>query len=154
MFEKAEESSPVQTAYHILLLWSEQDFRVFVVNAFSTMHHKQYICHHYIVLRQWYIKIDQHYNYSVSALVVHTGISCQNFFHSAIIPPCKVSWVSREVEKLKKLYFTCLFPFFQPKWNDIQKSYKNYQNPLKSYWFLGYFQSLFNFGWKTADQTN
>ena len=43
---------------------------------------------------------------------------------------------------------------FQPKWNDIQKSYKNYQNPLKSYCFLGYFQSLFNFGWKTAAQTN
>ena len=43
---------------------------------------------------------------------------------------------------------------FQPKWNDIQKSYKNYQNPWKSYCFLGYFQSLFNFGWKTAAQTN
>jgi hypothetical protein len=38
------------------------------------------------------------------------------------------------------------FVVFQPKWNDIQKSYKNYQNPLKSYCFLEYFQSLFNFG--------
>ena len=26
-----------------------------------SMHHKQYICHHFIVMRQWYIKIDQHY---------------------------------------------------------------------------------------------
>jgi hypothetical protein len=46
------------------------------------------------------------------------------------------------------------FAVFQPKWNDIQKTYKNYQNPLKSYCFLEYFQSLFNFGWKTAAQTN
>ena len=29
----------------------------------------------------------------------------------------------------------------------------NYQNPVKSYWFLGYCQILFNFGWKTATQT-
>ena len=43
---------------------------------------------------------------------------------------------------------------FRPKQNDIQKTYKNYQNPVKSYCFLGYFQSLFNFGWKTAAQTN
>ena len=43
---------------------------------------------------------------------------------------------------------------FQPKWNDVQKTYKNHQNPVKSYCFLGYFQSLFNFGWKTAAQTN
>ena len=33
---------------------------------------------------------------------------------------------------------------FLPKWNDIQKMYKNYQNPVKSNWFLGYFQRLFN----------
>ena len=46
------------------------------------------------------------------------------------------------------------FAAFQPKWNDIQKSYKSYKNPLKSYCSLGYFQSLFNFGWKTAAQTN
>ena len=43
---------------------------------------------------------------------------------------------------------------FQPKWNDIQNTYKNHQNPVKSYCFLGYFQSLFNFSWKTAAQTN
>ena len=42
---------------------------------------------------------------------------------------------------------------FQPKSNDIQKTYKNHQNPVKSYCFLGYFQSLFKFGWKTAAQT-
>ena len=48
--------------------------------------------------------------------------------------------------------YICLFgPLF---WNDTQKGYKNYQNPLKSHCFLGYFQSLFNFGWKTAAQTN
>ena len=35
---------------------------------------------------------------------------------------------------------------FQQKRNDIQKTYKNHQNPVKSYFFLGYFQSLFNFG--------
>ena len=33
----------------------------------------------------------------------HTGISCQNFFHSTIIPSWRVSWVSREAEKLKEL---------------------------------------------------
>ena len=43
---------------------------------------------------------------------------------------------------------------FQSKWNDVQKTYKNHQNPVKSYCFLGYFQSWFNFGWKTAAQTN
>ena len=43
---------------------------------------------------------------------------------------------------------------FQPKCNDIQKTYKNHQNPMKSYCFLGYFQSLFNFDWKTAAKTN
>ena len=43
---------------------------------------------------------------------------------------------------------------FQPKWNDIKKTYKNYQNPVKSYYFLGYYQSLFNFGWITAAQTS
>jgi hypothetical protein len=50
----------------------------------------------------------------------------------------------------------CLFGLlvFQPKWDDIQKIYKNYQNLVKSYCFLGYFQSLFNFGWKTTVQTN
>ena len=37
---------------------------------------------------------------------------------------------------------------FQPKLNDAQKTYKNHQNPVKSYCFLGYFQSLFNFGGK------
>ena len=25
---------------------------------------------------------------------------------------------------------------FQPKWNDIQKTYKNHQNPVESYCFL------------------
>ena len=33
----------------------------------------------------------------------HTGISCQNSFHSISTPPWRVSWVSRNVEKLKKL---------------------------------------------------
>ena len=33
----------------------------------------------------------------------HTGISCRNFFHSTIIPPWRVSWVSREADKLKEL---------------------------------------------------
>jgi hypothetical protein len=33
----------------------------------------------------------------------HTGISCQNFFHSTIIPLWKVSWVSREGNKVKEL---------------------------------------------------
>jgi hypothetical protein len=34
------------------------------------------------------------------------------------------------------------FVVFQPKWNGIQNTYKNYQNPAKSYCFLGYFQSF------------
>ena len=42
------------------------------------------------------------------------------------------------------------FAVFQPKWSNIEKSYTNHQNSLKSYCFLGYFQSLFNFGWKTV----
>ena len=32
-----------------------------------------------------------------------TGISCQNFFHTTIIPPWRVSWVSRKADKLKEL---------------------------------------------------
>ena len=43
---------------------------------------------------------------------------------------------------------------FQPKWNDIKKIYKIYQNPVKSYCFLEHYQSLFNFDWKTVAQTN
>ena len=42
---------------------------------------------------------------------------------------------------------------FQPKRNKIKKTYKNHQNPLKSYRFLRYSQSFFNFGYKTAAQT-
>ena len=34
---------------------------------------------------------------------------------------------------------------FQPKWNDIQKSYKNYQNPLKRYCFFGIFSEFVQF---------
>jgi hypothetical protein len=33
----------------------------------------------------------------------------------------------------------------QPKWSNIEKSYKNHHNSLKSYCCLGYFQILFNF---------
>jgi hypothetical protein len=34
----------------------------------------------------------------------HTDeISCQIFFHSTIIPPWRVFWVSREADKLKEL---------------------------------------------------
>jgi hypothetical protein len=36
-------------------------------------------------------------------LQVHTGISCQIFFHSTIIPPWRVSWVSREADNIKEL---------------------------------------------------
>ena len=38
------------------------------------------------------------------------------------------------------------FAVVPTKWNNIQKTYKNHQNPLKSYCFLGYFFSWFNFG--------
>ena len=50
----------------------------------------------------------------------------------------------------------CLFGplFFSQNGMTVKKTYKNYQNPVKSYCFLGYFQSLFNSGWKTATQTN
>ena len=41
-------------------------------------------------------------NYLV-ALPLHTGISCKNIFHSTIIPPWRVFWVSREANKLKEL---------------------------------------------------
>ena len=33
---------------------------------------------------------------------LHTGIFCQNFFHSTIIPPWRVSLVSREGDKVKE----------------------------------------------------
>ena len=46
------------------------------------------------------------------------------------------------------------FAVFQPKWNNIQKTYKNHQNPLKNYCFGGHFQSLFNFVSKTVTQTH
>ena len=45
----------------------------------------------------------------------HTGISCQNFFHSTIIPAWKVSWVSKEAKKLKELEFVCLVRCFSAK---------------------------------------
>ena len=45
----------------------------------------------------------------------HTWISCQNFFHFTIIPPWRVSWVSREANKLKKQLFVCLVRFFSAK---------------------------------------
>ena len=46
----------------------------------------------------------------------HTGISYQNFFHSTIIPPWRVSWVFREADKLKELKFYLFGPLvFQPK---------------------------------------
>ena len=71
---------------------------------------------------------------------VHTGIFCQNFFHSTIIPPWRVSWVSREADKLKELSFwSAVFP---PKWSNIEKMYKSHQNPLISYCFWGYFQTF------------
>ena len=84
----------------------------------------------------------------------HTGISCRNFLHSTIIPPQRVSWVSREADKVKEQYFVCLVCCFSSQWNNIHKPHKNHQNPLKSYCFWGYFQSLFNFGRKTVAQTH
>ena len=50
--------------------------------------------------------------------------------------------------------FVCFLLFFSQNGIAFKKTYKKYQNPLKSYCFLEYFQSLFNFGWKTAAQTN
>ena len=102
-----------------------------------------------------YLISMQHYNVSKSGgdfsakskwlHLLHTGIACRNFFHFTIIPPWRVSWVSRELDKLNYNLFVWS-TVFQPKWNDIKKTYKNYQNPAKSYCFLGYYQSLFNFG--------
>ena len=31
---------------------------------------------------------------------------------------------------------------FQPKWNDIKKTFKNYQNPVKSYYCVRYFYTV------------
>ena len=81
----------------------------------------------------------------------HTGISCKKFFH------WRVSWVSREAGGQAQGTIICLFVWsdvFRPKCNDIKKTYKNYQNPVKNYFFGRYYQSLFNFGLKTAAQTN
>ena len=61
---------------------------------------------------------------------------------------------AKEADKVKELELFVWSAVFQPKQNNIQKTYKNHQNPLKSYCFGGYFQSLFNFGRKTAAQTN
>ena len=70
----------------------------------------------------------------------HTRISFQNFFHSTIIPPCRVSWVSREVDKLKELWFICSVCCFSAQMERYwkKKNYKSHQNPLKSYCFLGW----------------
>ena len=85
---------------------------------------------------------------------LHTGTSYQNFFHSTIIHPGRYLGCPEKGTSSRNYNLFVWFDVFSAKWNDIQKSYKNYQNPLKSYCFLGYFQSLFNFGWKTAAQTN
>ena len=70
----------------------------------------------------------------------HTGISCRNFFHSTILPPWKVSWVSREADKLR-IYNSFVWSYvLRPKWNSIEKTYS---------WIY-----IFNFAWKSATQTH
>ena len=73
----------------------------------------------------------------------HTGISAQNFFRSNTnIAPLRFFWVSKEVEKLKKLTFVYFTLCFSLKKN-ILKTSKN-QNLLKVD-YLGSFYYLFNF---------
>ena len=86
-----------------------------------------------------------HWDFLPKFLSLHYPLS----YHPGWCLGCQEKWTSSRNYNL--FVWSAVF---QPKWNDIQKSYKNYQNPLKSYCFLGYFQSLFNFGWKTAAQTN
>ena len=85
---------------------------------------------------------------------MHTGNSCQNFFHSNIIPPggCLGCPCPEKQTSSRDYNLFVWFAVFQPKWNYIKKTYKYYQTPVKSYWFWGYYQSLFNVGWKTAAQ--
>jgi hypothetical protein len=66
---------------------------------------------------------------NLTELSQHTGISFQHLFHSTIIPPWRVSWVSREADKLKKLLFVCLVRCFsvEMEWHS-----KNLQKLSKS----------------------
>ena len=75
----------------------------------------------------------------------HTGISWRNFFHSAIIPPCKVSWVSREAEKIKKLYFTCLVRCFSAKMEWYSKKLQKLSKSIKKLLIFGIFSKFVQF---------
>ena len=70
---------------------------------------------------------------------LHTGIPFQNFFQSTII--------HLGVQRSKQAQETiiCLFGqlFFSQNGMTL-KNLQNYQNPVKSYCFLEYYQSLFN----------
>ena len=47
---------------------------------------------------------------------------------------------AKEADKVKELELFVWSAVFQPKQNNIQKTYKNHQNPLKSYCFLDIFR--------------
>ena len=66
----------------------------------------------------------------------HTGISCQNFFHSTIIPAWKVSWVSKEAKKLKELEFVCLVCCFSAK---MEWDSKKLKKIIKIHWKVAVF---------------
>ena len=72
---------------------------------------------------------------------LHTGIFCQNFFHYTIIPLWRVSWVTSS----RNYNLFVWSAVFQPKWNASQKTYKNYQNPVKSYCYFRIFSEFVQF---------
>ena len=70
----------------------------------------------------------------------HTlGFLAQNFFHSTIIPPWRVSWVSREVEKLKELKFVCFVCCFSAKMEWHSKSIQKLSNSSEMLLFFRIF---------------
>jgi hypothetical protein len=75
----------------------------------------------------------------------HTGISCQNFFHSTIIPPWRVSWVSREADKLKELQFVSLVLCFSVKMEWHSKNLQKLSKSSEKLLFLGIFSEFVQF---------
>ena len=65
----------------------------------------------------------------------HTGISCRNFFHSTIYHPGGFLGCPEKRTRSRNYNLFVWSAVFQPKLNDIKKTNKNYQNPVKSYCF-------------------
>ena len=70
--------------------------------------------------------------------VVHTGTFAKIYFIPLLYHP--VCPEKRTSSRNYNLFVRS--DVFQPKWNDIRKNIKKYQNPVKSYCFFGCFQQF------------